>query len=187
MNKGRVLYSGLGLSIAGAISDFISASLILASTMTSSAGSMTVIYSYNTQELAWIISLFVLGGLILATGALGVSSLGMKKMRVIGSLMALFGAIMIGYGLFMFEGMSPPMMGFTDRFALGGAMLLIGALMILNGYWMTRRNQTPLVARDTMAQKDNHLKAAYSLTFQECKDIRGLFANMREKSVSAIT
>ena len=159
MNKGRVFYSGLGLSIAGAISDFVSASLILAPTMTSSAGSMIVIYSYNTQELAWITSLFVLGGLILATGALGVSNFGMKKMRAIGSLMALFGAIMIGYGLFMTEGMSPPIMGFTDRFALGGAMLLIGALMILNGYWMTRRNQAPRV---TMVPKDNTSKIKQS-------------------------
>lgn len=162
MNKRGFFYSGLGLSIAGAISDFVSASLILASTMTSSAGSMTVIYSYNIQELVWIISLFVLGGLILATGALGVSNLGMKKMGAIGSLMALFGAIMIGYGLFMIEGMGPPMMGFTDRFALGGAMLLIGGLMILNGYWMVRRYQTPRMARETMAPKDNTSKARQS-------------------------
>jgi hypothetical protein len=148
-------YLGIGLSVAGAISDFISGSLILASSMASSYDNMTMTYSYNVQDLAWAVLLFVLGGLILITGVISLSSFGMKNMRGIGSIMAIFGAIMIGSGLIMAEGMSPSMMGFTDRSAIGVAMFVIGALMIVNGFWMAaRRNRFRRMETTSMPSRD---------------------------------
>jgi CHASE2 domain-containing sensor protein len=84
---------------------------------------------------AWAIVLYSLGAILAITGILGATSAGMRRMKRIGSLMLLYGIVMIGVGALMYGGYAPTM----GNLVLSSAgMLAVGVLMILNGALMSR-------------------------------------------------
>lgn len=101
---------------------------------------------------AWTVGLYVLGGVVVLTGVLGITSIGMRWMETFGGLMLAYGAIMIIIGWLMYP--IPMMVGATVS-SIG--MLAVGILMIASGTFMslkpaigmngmqTRRSVRPIV------------------------------------------
>lgn len=115
-------YTGLGISLLGAVVDFGSgysysmAPMNPPAGMTGGAGTISI-------------ALFLLGIVVLLSGAALVIPRMAGSMRGLGLLMEAFGVIMALVS-YLVPGMNP---------ALSYAMLLVGAAMILNGALMQRR------------------------------------------------
>ena len=130
-------YLALGISIAGAVLDFVSALIILQGTSAPVANDMMItLPSPNMQADWWSALLFLLVAVIFVTGLLYLTSFGMKNMRKLGSVMILYGAIMIAIGAIMLSGMGIIMTNMTLSNISGVAMLVIAVLMIFEGYTM---------------------------------------------------
>ena len=118
--------------------DFAAGTAILQSSMMPAPMMTTAV---SQAALAWAVVLYSLGAILVVTGILGVSSAGMRRMRGIGSLMLLYGIVMIGVGALMFGGYAPTM----GNLVLSSAgMLVVGVLMILNGGMMCRSSPMPM-------------------------------------------
>ena len=87
----------------------------------------------------WIILLALLGVAVLVTGILYLSNFGMKNMRFLGLLMALYGAIMasIGFAMLLEYGLMGGSM--ILNLELGLSMLVVALLMISESYFMIRK------------------------------------------------
>ena len=134
---------GLVLSLAGAVLDFLSGYLILGNqSMTTTNDMGMAVTQHNAGALPWGLALLVLGALLVATGVLGASSLGLRRMTMFGGAMAIYGMIMLGVGYLMYSGMAPLMQG---SMASSLAMFLIGAAMIANGALMAQRPRTRMM------------------------------------------
>lgn len=81
---------------------------------------------------SWTVGLYVLGGVVVLTGVLGITSIGMRWMETVGGLMLAYGAIMIVIGWLMYP--IPMMVGATVS-SIG--MLAVGILMIASGTFMS--------------------------------------------------
>ncbi len=107
----------LVLSLAGGALDFTSGSLFLMA---------------NSSLSSWTVGLYVLGGVVVLTGVLGITSIGMRWMETFGGLMLAYGAIMIVIGWLMYP--IPMLVGATLS-SIG--MLAVGTLMIASGSFMS--------------------------------------------------
>ena len=81
---------------------------------------------------AWTVGLYFFGGVVVLTGILGITSIGMRWMETFGGLMLAYGAIMIVIGWLM----NPiPMLVGATLASLG--MFAVGILMIASGTFMS--------------------------------------------------
>jgi len=95
---------------------------------------------YNTAAQDWGIFLLALGGVLVITAALNVTSLGRKHMGLFGALMMGYGVIMFIVGALMYSGGTPVMtQQFTTMISSLG-MFGAGALMVASGVLMSRVN-----------------------------------------------
>jgi hypothetical protein len=139
LNK-SLLISGFALGIAGAVLDFYSGSTFLSLSMSTTTMMGATTTHYNAAAQDWGISLLALGGVLVITAALNVTSLRMKHMGLFGALMIGYGLIMFIVGTLMYSGVTPAMtQQFTTLISSLG-MFAVGALMIGNGALMSRVN-----------------------------------------------
>lgn len=132
----KAVVSGFVLGVLGSFLDFTSGYLILSRAMTSTNEMGTMINTYSLSNLAWSISLFVLGAIILITSLASISKAGLARMHLFGTLMIAYGIIMLFVGGTMFARIAPMMNGYLISSA---GMFVVGALMIANGALMNRR------------------------------------------------
>jgi len=126
---------GFVLALVGAILDFSAGTLIVRS-----SSSMSMIDEMGMSvtvagTVAWPIFLYSLGVILVATGLLGITKIGMRRMRLFGGLMILYGIVMLAVGGSMIIGVTLMMSGMIS----GIAMLFIGSAMIGNGALMAKR------------------------------------------------
>jgi len=129
-NLKRMAALGLVLSLLGALLDFASGTAVLRGL------SMMEPMSLQQTAIPWTISLYSLGIVLVITGLLGVSSVGLIRMRTMGFLMLLYGITMVGVGALMYEGYTPMM---ANTALLGLGMMGVGIVMLVNGVLMARR------------------------------------------------
>jgi hypothetical protein len=113
---GVVAYTGLTLSLVGALLDFASGYALAPM-----GGGMASAYIAEA-------SLYFLGAVVLVVGALSVTSVMANRMKWSGIGMEVLGVVMA-----VVSGLVPGMNG-----GLSDAMLVVGALMIINGALMQR-------------------------------------------------
>ncbi len=94
------------------------------------SGSLFLIAGRSLSSLT--VGLYVLGGVVVLTGVLGITSIGMRWMETFGGLMLAYGAIMIVIGWLMYP--IPMMVGATVS-SIG--MFVVGILMIASGTFMS--------------------------------------------------
>lgn len=119
---------GLVLSLAGAVLDLASGTAMLRGSVMGTAAS-------DRAVLAWAVVLYSLAALLVVSGILGASSAGMRRMRMVGALMLIYGFVMVAIGALMYGGYAP-MMG--DQLLSSSGMLAVGCLMVVNGALMAR-------------------------------------------------
>ncbi len=125
---------GFVLSLVGAILDFSSATLIVRGPSSMSMGGDMGMQTMVNPSVFWPILLYSLGAILIATGLLGITKIGMGRMRLFGGLMILYGILMLAIGGSMIVGVTLMMSGMIS----GVAMLFIGSAMIGNGVLMAR-------------------------------------------------
>ena len=138
MKPGTTALLGLALALAGAALDFYSSYEIL------SYPAMAADAMGTPSGTVWGVGLAVLGVLLVATAAAGLSPLGAGRMALFGSIMAVYGAVMLLVGAAMGAGISPAM---QTASVTGLGMLAVGALMVANGAVMLRKGGTPPPSR----------------------------------------
>jgi hypothetical protein len=127
--------AGLVLGVVGALLDFYAAYSIISQSAATGEAMGVMVTQYSPYGLAWGAAVLVLGALVAASAVLGVTSLGMRRMGMMGTLMAAYGVAMLLVGAAMSSG-AVQMMG--GALASGIGMLVVGALMVANGAWMRR-------------------------------------------------
>ncbi len=125
---------GFVLGLVGAILDFSAATLIFRGPSSMSMGGEMGMQTMVNASVFWPILLYSLGAILIATGLLGVTKIGMGRMRLFGGLMILYGIVMLAVGGSMIFGVTLMMSGMIS----GIAMLFIGSAMIGNGVLMVR-------------------------------------------------
>ncbi|MDV3277928.1 MAG: hypothetical protein LYZ69_05615 [Nitrososphaerales archaeon] len=118
-----VVYTGLAVSLIGAVLDFVSGFMLTPMT----GGGMAA-------SFLSAVALYVLGGAVLIVGVLLLAPSMAGRMNRFGVLMEVFGVVMA-----LASGLVPGM-----NVGLSYAMLVIGGLMILNGALMQRRNKAEM-------------------------------------------
>ncbi len=126
---------GFVLALVGAILDFSAGTLIVRSSSSMSMGGEMGMPLTVAGTVAWPIFLYSLGVILVATGLLGITKIGMSRMRLFGALMILYGIVMLVIGGSMIIGVTLMMSGMIS----GIAMLFIGSAMIGNGALMAKR------------------------------------------------
>lgn len=126
---------GFVLSVVGAILDFSAGTLIVRGSSSMSMGGEMGMQTMVTASVFWPILLYSLGAVLIATGLLGITKIGMGRMRLFGGLMILYGIMMLAIGGSMIVGVTLMMSGLIS----GTAMLFIGSAMIGNGALMIKR------------------------------------------------
>ena len=129
----RTASIGLILSVARAVLDFASATLILQMASDPSMLNTGMSTSMNSNIL-WSLLLYGLGVLLLITGILGVTRFSDGRMPIFAGSMTLYGIIMLIIGVIMLIGVMP-MTQEGNLINLG--MFIIGFSMIINGILMT--------------------------------------------------
>lgn len=129
----RLALVGLILAAIGAALDFISGTLMLQAAF---AAMMPNMLSAALNATIWSVPIYIFGGLLITTGALGATRVGAARMRVFGELMAIYGIVMLFIGGLMLAGVTPMMQGAVP---LSIAMFAVGLAMIINGRVMTTR------------------------------------------------
>ena len=118
---------GLLLSAIGAVICFTTATLTV---QTTSTGMM----QQYTSGLWMAISMYALGAALLVTGILGVTAIGMRRMKVFGALMTLYGILMLLSGWIMSSEPSLMVQGVAiwsiGMFIVGVSMIGEGVLMV---------------------------------------------------------
>jgi hypothetical protein len=114
---GAAVYTGLALSVIGALLDVASGYLLAPM-----SGGMPSTYVAEA-------SMYLLGAAVLVWGLLSVTTVMAARMKWSGAGMEILGVVMA-----VVSGIIPGMNG-----GLSNAMLLVGALMIINGALMQRR------------------------------------------------
>lgn len=127
--------SGFVLSLVGAILDFSAGTLIVRGSSSMSTGGEMGMQPTGVAAVFWPILLYSLGAILIATGLLGMTKIGMGRMRLFGGLMVLYGVLMLAIGGSMIIGVTLMMSGMIS----GVAMLFIGSGMIGNGALMVKR------------------------------------------------
>ena len=142
MKPGTTALLGLALALAGAALDFYSSYEILS--YPAMAADAMWMAEGTLSGTVWGVGLAVLGVLLVATAAAGLSSLGAGRMARFGVAMAVYGAVMLLVGAAMGAGISPAM---QTASITGLGMLAVGALMVANGAMMLRKGSTPPPSR----------------------------------------
>ncbi len=124
----------LVLSVIGAVLNLVSGTSILAMASVPIAGNMGMMPPGSGITM-WALLLYGLGGLLIVTGVLGVTHVGMSRMRTFGGIMVVYGVVMLIIGGSMFMGITPVMQGAISSMG----MLLVGLAMIVNGTLMATR------------------------------------------------
>lgn len=127
---------GVVLGVTGAMLDFVSGYLILTHSMTSINEMGTIMTSYSYAGAAWSVCLIGLGTLLLVTSIVSISGTGLTRMALFGALMVVYGIVMVFMGGAMYLRLTPMMDGYLLS-SIG--MFIVGALMIINGGIMRRR------------------------------------------------
>jgi hypothetical protein len=130
------------LGLVGAVIDFIAGISFISQSMVTSNDMGVMVTQYNQNAIDWAIGLFILGGFLLVTSLLSVSSFGMMRMNIFGPMMIIYGIVMIGIGVVMLSGMTPMMNGSLYSSL---AMFVVGIAMLLNGLLMTIRSSGKVV------------------------------------------
>lgn len=129
----KLTAAGLVLSVIGAILDFAAGFLLLQPVQRGGMDGMGR-QSPSAEATVWSTLLFVLGLLLLASGVLGATRVGMARMRLFGGLMVVYGVVMLIIGGLMLGGVSPMMQGTMiyspGMSVVGIGMAAIGLLMI---------------------------------------------------------
>jgi len=107
------------LSLVGGAVDFASASLFLMG---------------GSRFSTWSLGLFAFGGIIIVTGIIGITSLGIRRMEILGGLMFAYGEIMLAIGWLMYP---IPMIFGATLSSVG--MFIVGASMVASGFFMSLR------------------------------------------------
>lgn len=128
MNEGRTghrgtMIFGTFLGFAGALLDFYSGYQLLSQPSMSSAPEV------------WGFGILSLGAVLAVTTLASAYSPWTDRMAEFGSLMVVYGLVMLFIGSAMYSGLISMLQG---GFFSGLAMIAVGALMILNGGWMWR-------------------------------------------------
>ncbi len=129
---------GFVLSLIGAILDFSAGTLIVRGSSSMSMGGEMGMEAMGAAAVFWPILLYSLGVILIVTGLLGITKIGMGRMRLFGGLMILDGFLMLAIGGSMIIGVTLMMSGIIS----GIVMLFVGSAMIGNGALMAKRNAT---------------------------------------------
>jgi hypothetical protein len=119
--------AGFILGLVGGALDFISGTSIF---MGSMPGGSVMASPMGVPNIVWVDGLYILGGAVLVTTFLSVSSV-MMSMKLSRALMVTYGVVMLIVGWAMSSGtalMMTPVFGY--------AMVVVGVLMIANGSLM---------------------------------------------------
>jgi hypothetical protein len=128
---GTMALVALALGLAGAALDFYSSYEI----MSYPATTMGMASGVAVSGTIWVAGLTALGVLLVATAVASLSSFGASRMALFGGMMVVYGVVMLLVGATMGAGMSPAMQ--TSSFT-GLGMLMVGAAMVANGSMMLK-------------------------------------------------
>ena len=120
----KQLYSGI-IGLVGGLVDLIAGVALVRPTMMMDNGSSIALGYF----------LLLLGAVVLATGLYSLTSHMMRRGRLIGQLMLVYGLIMLILGTAMWARLFPMMQG---SFLSGAVMLATGAAMLYSGYGMVK-------------------------------------------------
>lgn len=126
--------AGFILGLVGGLLDFISGTNIFIGSM---PGGSIMASPMGVPNIVWVDGLYILGGAVLVTAFLSVSSYA-ASMMVSRALMVTYGIVMLIVGWAMAAGtslMTTPVYGY--------GMIVLGVLMVANGALMRR----PMMAR----------------------------------------
>jgi hypothetical protein len=134
-NSKAIALVGLALALIGAALDFYSSYEIM------SYPTMTVGMAEGTLSATiWGVGLAALGVLLVATAAASFSSFGADRMALFGGIMVVYGVVMLLVGATMDASISPAM---QTASLTGLGMLVVGAVMVVNGSMMLRGGRAP--------------------------------------------
>ena len=124
---------GFALGVAGALLDFYSAyQLLVQPEMDTSVMGAS---SNGGTAVVWGVGIAALGAVLAVTAILTILSVGIRSMQDGGTLMVVYGCVMLFVGGSMYSGITSMVQGATLP-ALG--MLAVGVLMVANGFMMRR-------------------------------------------------
>jgi hypothetical protein len=144
---GMMALVGLALGLAGAVLDFYSSYEI----MSYPAATMGMALGVAVSGAIWMAGLVALGVLLVATAVASFSSFGASRMALFGGMMVVYGVVMLLVGATMDAGISPAMQ--TASFT-GLGMLVVGAAMVANGSMMLRSGSAPVSGSGSSASPE---------------------------------
>jgi uncharacterized membrane protein HdeD (DUF308 family) len=122
--------SGFIVGILGGLLDFASATNLVLYPAPET-GMMTS----TPSDLGWILGLYALGAIVIATSVLSVTWFGLGRPKLFSGLMMVYGILMVVVGWVMITG---SMVGTTEVLLYGYGMAIVGILMVVDGTIMMR-------------------------------------------------